>query len=155
MATQDKNSEMIDLASLPQQQLEQVREQLREEISHFSTSFNKLKQAQVTFLECKTNLNEINEGNKDNQILVPLTSSIYVPGQLRDVQKVIVDVGTGYYVEKSISSAKTYYDKKVKEIQANLTTLQDTIAKKRNNLNVLEDILVYKSNQALKASAKK
>jgi hypothetical protein len=31
---------------------------------------------------------------------VPLTSSLYVPGKLTDVENVVVDVGTGYYVKK-------------------------------------------------------
>jgi hypothetical protein len=33
-------------------------------------------------------------------LLVPLTASLYVPGVLADSQNVIVDVGTGFYVEK-------------------------------------------------------
>lgn len=33
-------------------------------------------------------------------ILVPLTNSLYVPGKLADLENVIVDVGTGYYVKK-------------------------------------------------------
>jgi len=33
-------------------------------------------------------------------LLVPLTTSLYVPGTLADTPNVIVDVGTGYYVEK-------------------------------------------------------
>lgn len=37
---------------------------------------------------------------EDGTILVPLTSSLYVRGKLADRNKVIVDVGTGYYVEK-------------------------------------------------------
>ena len=31
---------------------------------------------------------------------MPLTSSLYVPGTLADTENVIVDVGTGFYVEK-------------------------------------------------------
>lgn len=31
--------------------------------------------------------------------MLPLTSSLYVPGEVADVEKVLVDVGTGYYVE--------------------------------------------------------
>ncbi len=33
-------------------------------------------------------------------ILVPLTTSLYVRGTIADTQNVIVDVGTGFYVEK-------------------------------------------------------
>lgn len=39
-------------------------------------------------------------GDTDKQILVPLTTSLYVPGKLADTQNVIVDVGTGYFIEK-------------------------------------------------------
>ena len=31
---------------------------------------------------------------------MPLTNSLYVPGKLNDLEHVIVDVGTGYYVKK-------------------------------------------------------
>lgn len=34
------------------------------------------------------------------EILVPLTTSLYVPGKLASTQTVLVDVGTGFYVEK-------------------------------------------------------
>lgn len=39
----------------------------------------------------------------DKTILVPLTNSLYVPGKLADLDNVIVDVGTGYYVKKVCS----------------------------------------------------
>lgn len=34
-------------------------------------------------------------------MLVPLTASLYVPGKLDDADKVLVDVGTGYFIEVS------------------------------------------------------
>lgn len=36
----------------------------------------------------------------DKQVLVPLTSSLYVPAKLGDTSNVVVDVGTGYFVKK-------------------------------------------------------
>lgn len=33
-------------------------------------------------------------------ILIPMTTSLYVPGKMAETEKVIVDVGTGYFVEK-------------------------------------------------------
>ena len=33
-----------------------------------------------------------------------MTSSLYVPGKLADCENVIVDVGTGYFVEKASAS---------------------------------------------------
>ena len=40
------------------------------------------------------------DSEKKDQILVPLTSSLYVKGKLEDREKVLVDVGTGFFVEK-------------------------------------------------------
>lgn len=36
----------------------------------------------------------------DKKILIPLTSSLYIPGRIKDTENVLVDVGTGYFVEK-------------------------------------------------------
>ena len=32
-------------------------------------------------------------------MLVPLTQSLYVPGELASTETVLVDIGTGYFVE--------------------------------------------------------
>lgn len=33
------------------------------------------------------------------KMLVPLTASLYVPGTLDEADKVLVDIGTGYFIE--------------------------------------------------------
>ena len=38
-------------------------------------------------------------------MLVPLTTSLYVPGETAPLDTVLVDVGTGYYIEKSLKQA--------------------------------------------------
>jgi hypothetical protein len=42
--------------------------------------------------------------NTGTPILVPLTPSLYVPGKLAATDTVLVDVGTGFYVEKVLLS---------------------------------------------------
>ena len=39
-------------------------------------------------------------GFPGKDILVPLTTSLYVPGKLASTDTVLVDVGTGFYIEK-------------------------------------------------------
>ncbi|KAG5460548.1 MAG: Prefoldin subunit-domain-containing protein [Olpidium bornovanus] len=70
----------------------------------------------------------------DREILVPLTSSLYVPGKVGDVEKVIVDIGTGYYVEKPISDAVKFYGEKVSFVNERLEELQKQIQSRQNNL---------------------
>jgi hypothetical protein len=38
-------------------------------------------------------------------MLVPITSSLYVPGETSALQSCLVDVGTGYYIEKSVGAS--------------------------------------------------
>lgn len=40
---------------------------------------------------------------------MPLTTSLYVPGTLADPDNVIVDVGTGFYVEKVCTYTSVYH----------------------------------------------
>ncbi|GKT48403.1 prefoldin subunit 5 [Colletotrichum spaethianum] len=39
--------------------------------------------------------------SSEKSVLVPLTNSLYVRGELSDPKHVIVDIGTGFYVEKA------------------------------------------------------
>ena len=77
-------------------------------------------------------------------LLVPLTSSLYVPGTLADTEKVLVDVGTGFYVEKDIASAQKFYEGKIEELGKNIKDLENIVNSKANNLRVVEEVLRQK-----------
>lgn len=72
-------------------------------------------------------------------ILVPLTPSLYVPGKLASTECVLVDIGTGFYVEKTPQAAQGFYKGKVEELGRNLTDLEKIVQGKQGNLNVVED----------------
>ncbi|KAI9851651.1 MAG: subunit of tubulin prefoldin [Thelocarpon superellum] len=91
----------LDLATLSTQQLSAVKKQLDDELEHLTTSFTKLRAAQAKFRECSKSIGAgISSQVAGKPILVPLTTSLYVPGTIADTEHVIVDVGTGFYVEK-------------------------------------------------------
>ncbi|EPQ53394.1 hypothetical protein GLOTRDRAFT_131403 [Gloeophyllum trabeum ATCC 11539] len=147
--------QQINVADLDISQLAEVRTQLEEELNHLTSSFAQLKQAQAKFKNCIENVGEINPNNTGKTILVPLTNSLYVPGKLSDVEHVIVDVGTGYYVKKTRPQAKKYYEAKVDFIRGNLETLQETISKKQDNLNYVMNIIQAKLQAEAQTAAKK
>ena len=68
------------------------------------TLFNKFRLINFRFQESQESITRCSADDKDKEILVPLTGSMYVPGKLSEPEKVIVDVGTGYYVEKDLDS---------------------------------------------------
>ena len=60
------------------------------------TDFFNLNSECISPLRCPFTSSIYQEGK---EILVPLTSSMYVPGRLSDVENVMVDIGTGYQVK--------------------------------------------------------
>lgn len=77
-------------------------------------------------------------------MLVPLTSSLYVPGTLADEKNVLVDVGTGFYVEKSTGDAEKFYTGKIEEVGKSIKDLENIVNSKTNNLRVVEEVLRQK-----------
>lgn len=45
----------------------------------------------------------------EKEVLVPLTSSLYVPGTVENVEKVTVDIGTGYYADIGLEAGETFF----------------------------------------------
>ncbi|KAJ3274793.1 subunit of tubulin prefoldin [Terramyces sp. JEL0728] len=134
----------INLHELPLPQLQAVRQQIEEELQVLTNSFAKLKQAQSKFSESIESLKSVTPGNQGKELLVPLTNSLYVPGILDDSATVIVDVGTGYFAEKSIEDATNYYQRKVDFVKGNLAKLEDTVNQRNSQRKVLLSVMEQK-----------
>lgn len=132
----------VDVTELDLQQLADVRKQLEQELQHLTASYGQLKAAQARFRTCIESIGNIKPEASNNEILVPLTASLYVPGKLADTKKVLVDVGTGYYVEKSTQDAQTMYEGRVAYVAKSLEQLQETITRKEDNMRVVRDVMM-------------
>ena len=53
----------------------------------------------------------------------------------------LVDIGTGFYVEKTPPAAQDFYRRKVEELTKNLGDLEKIVQGKQQNLGVVEDVL--------------
>ncbi|XP_067686836.1 prefoldin subunit 5-like [Haliotis asinina] len=136
-----KSGQTVDLTTLPIQQLNQLSQQLDQEVEFFTNSMNQLKLAQGKFVESQECLNKATPDNLNKDILVPLTSSMYVPGELSDVENVLVDIGTGYYVEMTIDQGKDYFKRKVEFLTKQIEKIQPIMQEKyRMKQAVLEVI---------------
>ena len=130
----------IDLATLSLPQLTQLKRQLDAELEHLTTSFQSLSRAQAKFRDCLSTISTgLSPKNADAPILVPLTPSLYVPGKLADVEAVLVDVGTGFYVEKSREDAGGFYERKIGELGRNLKELENVVQGKGRSLGLVEE----------------
>lgn len=138
----------VDVTDLTPAQLNDVRQQLDEELKVLTTSYGRLVEAQGKFRSCIASCEYLALQAKAEQTdgkapisLVPLTSSLYVPGRITAPSRVVVDIGTGYYVEKEVPSAIKLYQDKISFLNDRIRSLQETIQKKQDNLRVATDIL--------------
>ncbi|CAK4078102.1 unnamed protein product [Aphanomyces euteiches] len=134
----------VSLMDLSMEQLNNLKAQFEQELQQLSASFQGLREAQTRFAESKGALTALNPSNLGKRVLVPLTSSMFVPGKLTNVETVLVDVGTGYFVEKSVDEAKGFMDRKVAFLQQNTESLKEVLETKRTNLEAVIQVMQLK-----------
>ncbi|XP_020271173.1 uncharacterized protein LOC109846359 [Asparagus officinalis] len=79
--------------------------------------------------------------------LVPLTASLYVPGTLDDADRVLVDVGTGYFIEKTMDEGKNYCERKINLLKSNYEELIEVASKKKSMADEVGLVLQAKLRQ--------
>ncbi|CAH6720435.1 prefoldin subunit 5 [[Candida] jaroonii] len=145
-------SQRIDLSQLQPQQLVEIRKSTEDEINHFTQSLQALQTAQNKLKDCINSINGM-QSTKNDDILVPMTSSLYLPGQIKDRSKYLVDIGTGYYAEKNADEAKISFEKKINKLSQDSTKLKDILVQKNEVLNNITLILRSKVIQMEKEQA--
>ncbi|KAJ1735280.1 subunit of tubulin prefoldin [Coemansia sp. Benny D160-2] len=147
MSGSSKAQQTINLEDMSLQQLQKIKTQLESEMDELTTAFTQMKQAQGAFRECKACIGMLRPENQDKTVLIPLSNSLYVPGKLSNIESVVVDVGTGYYVEKSAKDASGYYDGKIDYVQENAKKIQETVEQKQASYRGLLEIMQFKLTQ--------
>lgn len=77
--------------------------------------------------------------------MVPLTNSIYVPGHLADLSKVLIDIGTGFYVEKTPVEAERHFAKRAALLKDEQDKTTQVHTQKRQQLEAVSSVLQRKA----------
>lgn len=95
--------------------------------------------ARGKFTECIEDVKSVSAPeNAEQQILVPASASLYLPGKIIDNRKFMVDIGTGYYVDKSAEEAIAFYEKKVAKLNKEAVQIQNIIKEKSQQSVAIE-----------------
>jgi len=137
------DNQPIDLQSLSVEQLTLVSKQLEEDIEFLQTSYTKLKIAQNKFSESGEAIEQL-KICQGTESFLPLTSSLYVKGKISQTDKVMLDVGTGYFIEKSLEDGKDYTQRKVKDIEDKAAQIEEAMQQKRRAMTSVQMILQAK-----------
>ncbi|GMH84299.1 hypothetical protein TL16_g09881 [Triparma laevis f. inornata] len=106
----------------PQQQEENKLQQIT---SHYSS----LKSAQARFIQSQSTLSTLTPSTLSKPVMVPLTQSLYVPATILDPSKVMVELGTGFYCEKSPMEAGKFMERKVALVGKNADNLYNVVVR--------------------------
>nr|XP_015812545.2 prefoldin subunit 5 [Nothobranchius furzeri] len=137
----------VNLSDLSMPQLEGLKTQLDQEVEFLTSSISQLKVVQAKYVDAKDSLNVLNQNNKGKELLVPLTSSMYVPGTLSDVEHVLVDVGTGYYVEKNVEDSKAFFKRKIDFLTKQMEKIQPALQEKHAVKQAVIEVMTLKIQQ--------
>ncbi|KAG8644194.1 hypothetical protein MANES_11G108400v8 [Manihot esculenta] len=116
------SSSVVRVAEMEKMSLEQLKafkEQSDLEVNLLQESLNNIRTATGRLEIASSALYDLSLRPQGKKMLVPLTASLYVPGKLDDADKVLVDIGTGYFVELA-SKKKTVADEAGAVLQAKL-----------------------------------
>jgi len=110
---------VINLMNLQPAQLQSLRQQVEQELNFYQEAVMSLKDVQLKMQEAGNCVKSLSPDKKE--LLVPVTGSVraitcicihcvllilcfffqmFVRGEIEDTENVLIDIGTGYYVQK-------------------------------------------------------
>ena len=153
MSLQKENVKEIPIEKLSIDQLNYVGQQIEKDIKSYSQYYSSLRAVNNKYLDNKEYIKLLKE-YKDKEILVPMTSSLYIPGKCSDVKKVTVEIGANFFVETSIEKAEKFCDRKIESLKKNMDEIDKLIQQKNDQLNVVNQNLIEKQVGAPKEAKK-
>ena len=87
--------EGINLFALSLDQLNQLKQSIEEELQGLNGAIQQLQVSRNKLTTSKDALNRLAATPESTPMLVPITSSLYVPGETAQLDTILVDVGTG------------------------------------------------------------
>ena len=128
MSVQNPQEEELRKLSVELRLLEQTAETLQQRISMMNAAIADLTYANMT-------LDGIKEEKDGAELLVPIGSSSYIKVKLANVDKVIVGMGAGVSIEKTLPEAKTIVNERLTELQKTMNSAQQQFAQIVDRIN--------------------
>ena len=150
----------IQLESLTNEQLQQLRKQFAGDIPSLEQLYLTLKSGREKFSMARESLNTFASQNTNAESsytkqasLLPLTSSLYVHARIPEVRKVLVDVGAKYFIKMSPERAIKYYDARCDHLYGELQKVSQALQKKSGEVQMIDQVIMTRAKMAEKSGA--
>ena len=128
VASRGKEEEELRKLSVELRLLEQTAETLQSRISMLNAAMTDLTYANMT-------LDGVEKEKENSEILVPIGGSSYVKVKLANPDKVIVGLGAGVSVEKTLPEAKSMLKERLEELEKTSRSAQQQFAQVAERIN--------------------
>ena len=128
MAQRSKADEELRKLSMEMQYLEQTADALQQRISMVNAAVTDLSYANMT-------LDGIEKEKENSELLVPIGGSAYAKVKLADSNKVIVGMGAGVSIEKTVPEAKTILKERLDELEKTMNAAQQQFTQVADRIN--------------------
>jgi len=138
IANRSSAEEELNRLSIEMRFLEQTAETLQQRIGMINAATNDLNYANMTLEGMKTE-------KDDAELLVPIGGSSYIKVKLANTGKVIVGMGAGVSVEKTLPEAKAIVKERLDDLEKTMLSAQQQFAQVAQRINAgrsrLENLL--------------
>jgi len=127
LAAKSKEEELRKL-SVEMRLLEQTAETYQSRINMLSAAMTDLTYANIT-------LEGVEKERENAELLVPIGGSSYVRVKLANPDKVVVGMGAGVSIEKTLSEAKSMLKERLDELEKSMRSAQQQFAQIAERIN--------------------
>ncbi len=101
----------------------------------------------IEFSSLKESLENLQRSKKDSSMYSSLGAGVYVKAELKETEKVLVNIGSNIALERSVEESKKLVDKQVKELMNLQSKLDKELEEDIEKANLLNKELVESSSK--------
>ena len=128
MATASRNEEEARKLSVQLRYFEQTAEALQQRLGMLNAALSDLSYANMT-------LEGIEKEKENAEMLVPIGGGSYINVKLANSERVIVGMGAGVSIEKTLPEAKSIVKERIEELQKTQVSAQQQLSQIAERIN--------------------
>jgi prefoldin alpha subunit len=128
LAHREKAEEELRRLSMEMRYLEQTADALQQRISMVNAALTDINYANMT-------LDGIEQEKENSEMLIPIGGSSYVKVKLADTNKVIIGMGSGVSIEKTLPEAKVTLKERLDELEKTMHSAQQQFSQVAERIN--------------------
>jgi prefoldin alpha subunit len=128
VANVNKEEDELRKLSIEMRYLEQTAETLQQRINLMNAAMTDLTYASMA-------LNDLEKEKENAELLIPIGGSSYVKVKLANTDKIVVGMGAGVSIEKTLPEAKEIVKERLSDLEKTMVSAQQQFAQVAQRMN--------------------